>query len=304
MSGGPPVILEVALNGVTSPARNPASPWHPDEIAADALRCLAAGASIVHTHTHEPVLDAAGAAALYLDAYRRILAERPDAILYPTMGIGRTIEERYGHCEPLARAGAIRAAVVDTGSVNLGEMGPDGRADRFDFVYANGPRDVAYMMETCRRLGLGPSVACFEPGFLRTVAAYARAGRLPAGTLVKLYFTERGYFAGGAPLFGVPPIAEALALYLALLDGVSLPFAVAVIGGSLLDSPLAEAALERGGHLRVGLEDEPGAESNPALVERARALCERRGRRLATPAEAAKLLGLPERAGSGAGAAA
>lgn len=303
MRGGPPVILEVALNGVTSPERNPASPWRPDEVAADALRCLTEGAAIVHTHTHEPVRDPAGAAALYLDAYRRVLAERADAILYPTMGVGATIEERYGHVEPLARAGAIRAAVVDTGSVNLGEMGRDGRADRFDFVYANGPRDVAFMFETCRRLGLGPSVACFEPGFLRTVVAYARAGRLPAGTLVKLYFTERGYFAGGAPLFGVPPIEEALALYLALLEGLELPWAVAVIGGSLLDSPLAEAALARGGHLRVGLEDEPGAKGNPELVARARELCERHGRRLATPGEAARRLGLPERRAA-AGAAA
>jgi uncharacterized protein (DUF849 family) len=303
MADGPPVILEVALNGVTGPERNPASPRLPEEIAADALRCLAAGASIVHTHTHEPARDAAGAAALYLEAYERVLAERPDALLYPTIGLGRTVEERYGHHEHLARAGAIRIGLVDTGSVNLGELAPDGRPDRFDFVYVNGPRDVDHMMEACRRLGLGPSVACFEPGFLRAVVSYVEAGRLPAGTLVKLYFTERGYFAGGAPLFGVPPVLEALTLYLAMLRGTELPWAVAVIGCSLLDSPLAEAALARGGHLRVGLEDEPGAEGNAALVARARALCERHGRRLATPAEAARILGLPERA-AGAGAAA
>jgi len=295
MRDGAPLILEVALNGVTSPTRNAAVPRLPSEIAADALRCLSAGASIVHTHTHEPARDAEGAAALYLEAYQAILAERPDAILYPTMGLGHTIEERWDHHEILARAGAIRCAVVDTGSVNFGETGPDGLPGPLDFVYRNGPADIRHMLAACRRLGLGPSVACFEPGFLRPVIAAARAGSLPAGTLVKLYFCERGYLAGGEPLSGVPPIEEALALYLAMLRGLDLPWAVAVIGGSLLDSPLAEAALERGGHLRVGLEDDPGAAGNAALVERARELCERSGRRLATPAEAARQLGLPRR---------
>jgi len=292
MASPAPVILEVALNGVTSRERNPAAPRLPAEIAEDALRCLGAGAGIVHTHTHDALRGPAEAAALYLEAYRPILAARPDAILYPTMGVGRTIAERYGHHDLLAEAGAIRAAVVDTGSVNLGEAGPDGLPAPLDFVYVNSPADIRHMLETCARLRLGPSVAVFEPGFLRAVLAARRAGRLPAGTLVKLYFCERGYLGGGEPLFGVPPILEALELYLTMLAGSGLPWAVAVIGGSLLDSPLADAALARGGHLRVGLEDDPEARSNAELAARAAALAARSGRRLATPAESARLLGL------------
>ena len=53
MASTAPVILEVALNGVTSRERNPAAPRLPAEVAEDALRCLAAGAAIVHTHTHD-----------------------------------------------------------------------------------------------------------------------------------------------------------------------------------------------------------------------------------------------------------
>jgi uncharacterized protein (DUF849 family) len=299
MADAPPLILEVALNGVTSRERNPAAPRLPAEVAEDALRCLAAGASIVHTHTHDVLRGPSEAAQLYLEAYRPILEARPDAILYPTMGVGRTIAERYDHHERLAEAGAIRAAVVDTGSVNLGEAGPDGLPAPIDFVYVNSPADIRHMLEVCARFGLGPSVAVFEPGFLRAVLAARRAGRLPAGTLVKLYFCERGYLAGGEPLFGVPPIPEALELYLAMLRGSGLPWAVAVIGGSLLDSPLAEAALERGGHLRVGLEDDPDARSNADLVARAAALASRRGRRLATPTETARLLGLAPRPAAG-----
>lgn len=303
MADSGPVILEVALNGVTSRERNPAAPRLPAEVAEDALRALAAGAAIVHTHTHDALRKPAEAAALYLEAYRPILAARSDAILYPTMGVGRTIDERYGHHDLLAEAGAIRAAVVDTGSVNLGEAGADGLPAPIDFVYVNSPADIRHMLETCARLHLGPSVAVFEPGFLRAVLAARRAGRLPAGTLVKLYFCERGYLAGGDPLFGVPAIPEALELYLAMLRGADLPWAVAVIGGSLLDSPLAEAALARGGHLRVGLEDDPDASSNADLVARAAALAARFGRRAATPAEAARILGIAPRGAGGARAA-
>jgi uncharacterized protein (DUF849 family) len=286
-------VLEVALNGVTGPARNRAAPRLPEEIARDALACLDAGAAIVHTHAHEPALPPAAAAALYAAAYRPILSARPDAILYPTAGLGATFEARWGHHELLAEEGLIRQGLFDPGSVNLGEGDRDGKPLDLDFVYRNGPDDVRAMAAGCARLGLGPSVAVFEPGFLRAAVAYRRAGLLPRGALVKLYFIERGYLAGGAPHFGVPPIREALDLYLAMLGDAGLPWAVAVLGGSLLDSPLAGFALERGGHLRVGLEDHPDAAGNREEVARARALCERHGRRLATPAEAAGILDLP-----------
>ena len=50
----PKVIIEAAINGVTSKARNPHSPLSPDEIAKDALECLEHGAAIVHNHTDRP----------------------------------------------------------------------------------------------------------------------------------------------------------------------------------------------------------------------------------------------------------
>jgi uncharacterized protein (DUF849 family) len=68
---------------------------------------------------------------------------------------------------------------------------------------------------------------------------------------------------------------------------------VAVIGGSLLDSEIARLAVERGGHLRVGLEDFFTAKSNVDEVRRARALCEGLGRPLASCTEAERILGLP-----------
>ena len=82
---------------------------------------------------------------------------------------------------------------------------------------------------------LGPSIAIFEPGFLQVVLAYHEAGALPPGTLVKLYFAAGGYLTPGRPLWGVPPIPEALDLYLAMLGDSGIPWAVAVVGGDALD---------------------------------------------------------------------
>ena len=45
-----PVIIEAAINGVTTTDTNPHVPREPAEIAADALACLAAGAAIIHNH--------------------------------------------------------------------------------------------------------------------------------------------------------------------------------------------------------------------------------------------------------------
>ena len=290
-----PVILEVALNGATSKAQNPMVPRASGEIAGDAIACLEAGAAIVHTHTDGPTLPPREGASLYLEAYRPVLAARPDAILYPTIAIGGSIGERYDHTVHLAEAGAIRCAPFDTGSVNLGGSAPDGWPVAMDFVYANSPNDIRYMAEVCRVQRLGPSVAVFEPGFLRVVASAWRAGALPPGTLVKLYFAERGYLFGDDSSFGAPPIPEALEMYLAMLRGIDLPWAIAVIGGSVLDSPLAPLALARGGHLRVGLEDRVDATSNVDEVQRAARLVAAAGRRLATCGEAVEMLGLPAR---------
>ena len=190
--------------------------------------------------------------------------------------------------------------VLDPGSVNLGGTGPDGLPGGFEFVYQNTYADIRWTVDLLARLRLGPSISIFEPGFLRTALAYHRAGKLPAGSFVKLYFGGDGGYLGGSAgggTFGLPPTARALDAYLEMLDGTDLPWAVAVIGGDVAACGMARLALERGGHVRVGLEDYAGPRrpNNAELVGEVVALARAAGRPVATPAEAARLLGLPER---------
>ncbi|MFN0147411.1 MAG: 3-keto-5-aminohexanoate cleavage protein [Dehalococcoidia bacterium] len=289
-----PLIIEAAINGATPKTRNPNVPRSPAEIAGDALACLEAGASIVHNHNDEMLLtpDGVHAAAPYIEAWRAILAERPDALLYPTMGGGgphTTIERRYAHIPALAEAGVMRLGLIDPGSVNRGPLDRDGLPMATDLTYINTLKDTRHMVEMCEKHRLGPSVSCFEPGFVRTAVRYAQAGRLPAGALIKFYF------GGPAQNFGLAPTAKALDAYVEMLDGTELPWSVAVLGGDCLASGMARLAIERGGHVRVGLEDYAGP-GTPANVELVRALVKLAGecgRPVATPDETAAVLGLP-----------
>lgn len=286
------MIIEAAINGVTRRDRNRHVPIEPDEIAADALACIAAGAAIIHNHIDRSGIAEQAAAERYLEGWRPVLAERPDALLYPTVHIGA--QPGYEHLVPLAESGMLRLGIVDPGSVNLGGVDAEG-VPTGGFVYANSYDTIAHAFAICRRFGLGPNMAIYEPGFLRTVLAWWQAGRLPAGAMLKLYFSsERGYL--GAP-FGLPPTAAALDAYLELLGDCDLPWAVSVVGGDLAAHDLSRLALERGGHLHVGLEFYAGARepTNLELVYEVVELCRQAGRPVATPDRAAELLGLPAR---------
>jgi uncharacterized protein (DUF849 family) len=293
MGSPDPVIVEVALNGVTGRRHNPAVPITPDELVEHALACVAAGAAVVHTHADNLGAPVDELTERYATCYRAIGHEDPDVILYPTVGFGSSVADRYAHVRALASEGLIRQTFLDPGSVNLGGTGPDGLPPPLEYVYANTFADIRYGFDLAVQHRLGPSIAVFEPGFLQVVLAYHDAGALPTGTLVKLYFAAGGYLTPGRPLWGAPPIPEALDLYAAMLGGRPIPWAIAVVGGSLFDhTELARAALERGAHLRVGLEDWADGPTNEQQVGRAVALCDAAGREVASAADAAALLGL------------
>jgi 3-keto-5-aminohexanoate cleavage enzyme len=286
-----PVILELALNGPTPRERNRHVPRTPAEITEVALEGIALGASIVHNHTDDPMFTADGVHAVepYLAAWRPVLDRHPDVLLYPTMAAGArgiAVQDRWAHVEALAGVGGM--TLVDPGSVNVGLTSdgavPDAAAPG---PYQNSYADIDHMFRRTAELGAAPSISIFEPGFLRTALTWHRAGRMPPGAIVKLYF-------GGELEFGLPPTAAALDAYLELLEPTGLPWSVALMGGDVVASGLAERAILRGGHVRVGLEDwaGPGEASNAELVRSAVALVEGMGRVPASITETRRILGI------------
>ncbi|HZQ86582.1 MAG TPA: 3-keto-5-aminohexanoate cleavage protein [Acidimicrobiales bacterium] len=285
-----PVIIEAAINGATTKERNPHVPVTPEEIAADALASIEAGASVIHNHIDLRGISVEEAAERYLEAWRAVLASRPDALWYPTVHFGPPLS--YEHLIPLGESGLLRLGLMDPGSVNLGRADADG-VPVGGIVYANSYETIARAFDICREQRLGPSLAIYEPGFLRTALAYWRAGRLPQGAMVKFYFSSDQGLTG-AP-FGLPPTEKALDAYLELMEGTDLPWAVSAVGGDVTASDIAPLALERGGHLHLGLEFYGGDRqpTNVELVTEAVRLCEKAGRPVATPDEAAAILRLP-----------
>jgi uncharacterized protein (DUF849 family) len=123
---------------------------------------------------------------------------------------------------------------------------------------------------------------------MKNVVAMAKAGTIPRGSKLNIYFAMDS-FAGLAP-----PIPEALELYLKMIEGLDLNWTVGYIGDrSVMDTPLARMALERGGGFRVGIEDWFNGDSNVEQIKRAKEIINAVGRPLITGADAIKFLDIP-----------
>lgn len=291
---GKPLIIEASLNGAASKALNPNVPYSDAEIVADAIACMEAGAALIHNHSDEPIIGGSGEldAERYARPWRELLKHRPDAILTPTMPVGQEgvpVETRYKHVEAMAQEGLLAQGLCDPGSFNLSLLDNEGLFAPTTYLYRNDMQDSRYYVESCRRLGIGLSISIFEPGFLKFILAYHRAGQLPPGSMLKLYFA-----ADHLP-FGLPPTRVSLDAYLGMLGDWEIPWLVSSFGADCTACGLAEEAIKRGGHVQVGLEPYEGKRtpSNVELVREVVALATHYDRPIATPAEAAKILQLP-----------
>lgn len=279
--------LEVALNGPWTRRYQPRIPITEREIIDEAVACVHEGASIVHVHAYDPQT---GRQKDDPDAYTRIIEgvrNRVDAIVYPTVpfaaasdGPGASaVDDRFHVIEVLGKRGLLEWSVVDLGSLNFiseaelmnGENG---------FVHTNTVPEIRRNLELAATHGFHPSYTIYEPGFLRMGALMHRAVPGLHRPIYRLMFTD-------IYTFGFRPDAQSAAVYLALLAqcDAGMPWMVAGLGVDI--APLLPYALERGGHIRVGLEDlPPGATvSNVDCVKSAARLAYGAGYALASAAE-------------------
>ena len=280
------VIVEVGLNEAVSPAVQPNVAQSPPECAADALRCADAGAAIVHWHAADASgrqrlgdTDLYGAALDLIDG--RVLAYPS----YPT-DVADVVSERLAHCLALRERNGLELAPIDVATVNLvlWDSGSDIApiVPMQSVVIRNSLPFVFDALRQYRSVGLVPTLAAFDVGSTRTIAALAAAGLLDSPVLLKL-------FLWGSPCIGPEPTVEALDLHLRQLpadldvEWILVPYGIAQPDRI---EELALAALERGGGIRIGIGDNPTAypqHSNAELVTLAETWATRVGRPLATP---------------------
>jgi uncharacterized protein (DUF849 family) len=286
-----PTVIEAAVNGMTTKEQNPHVPRTVDEIVEDGLRCLDAGASVIHHHNDEPNFGGATrhCAAPYIEAWTRLRAGRPRLLLHPTMAgatADSTVEERFAHVVELCEAGLAPMATCDAGMLALALPTPDGLRSLPE-TFGNPAADVDWILQWCREREVPVHISIFEPGFLRLILAHHRGGTLPRQVKIQLYL------GGDRMLFGLPANPGGLAAYLDMLDGTGLTWMTAVYGGDVAAGGIAALAIERGGHVRVGLEDHhapPRTPTNAELVAEVADLCRAAGRRPATIEEAPNVL--------------
>jgi 3-keto-5-aminohexanoate cleavage enzyme len=271
------LIITVAPCGAeTMRSHNPAVPYTPDEIAAEARRAFDAGARMVHVHARwddgTPTQDA-GRFRATVDAIR---AAVPDMIVQVSTGgaVGMTPAERLGSLESQPDMASLTC-----GTVNFGQG-----------VFEN---PAPLMLEFARAqlaAGVRPELEIFDLGHLDN--ARWLIGKAPLDG-PQHYDLVLGVPGGAA---GAPRNVIALADRLPQ-DGST--WTATGIGRSFL--PVVTTALAAGGHVRCGFEDQveadPGrpASSNADLVERVVAIARLLDREPASPARARELLRLPQR---------
>ncbi len=143
--------------------------------------------------------------------------------------------------------------MVDPGSVNFTRHDGD-RCGESGFIYLNPEDHVAEGLRICAAHGVRPSYAVYELGFTQLGALMA--SRQPGLTTPVYRFMFSDGFA-----WGTPPRALYLDAHLAMLEEVASGAPWMVAGLEVDITPLIEAIVERGGHVRVGLEDAPWGSS-------------------------------------------
>lgn len=275
--------IEAAINGRWGKHRQPGSPISVAECIEQGVACVEAGAAIVHVHSFDPETDEEDDDP---DVYARIIEgiqDRVDAIVYPTtpsagIGVEGTVsaEERFANHDELGRRGLLEWSVVDPGSMNSTTYGAVER-DELGDVYLNPEAHIREGLDVAGRHGASPSYAIYEPGFIRLGAALAERYDGIGTPIYRFMFTEEF-------TFNHPPEPYALeSLHRLLTDEAGdVPW---MISGLRVDvTPLIPETVERGGHVRVGLEDAPlGTDrSNVEWVEHAKREIEAAGGTVAT----------------------
>jgi len=272
-----PLIISAALVGSwPTKAQNPAVPVTEEEIAASAIECAKAGATIVHIHVRDDNGVVTGDLERYAKVQRLIRESGSDVLinLSTSGGVGRATDDQR------AGVAALRPDIAsfDAGSLNFGKT-----------VFLNPPAFLDRLASEMAKHGVKPEIECFDPGHVANALRLIDDGKLSP----PFWFQFVLGVLGGSP--GTPK--QLLHMLEMIPEGA--PWSVCGIGRAQL--PLGTMAIAMGGHVRTGFEDNlyyhkgELAVSNAQLVSRLVRIASELGRPVATPEQARALLGIQPR---------
>lgn len=250
-------------------------PYTIEEIVREAKNAYLAGASIIHLHVREDDGTPTQSKSRFKEAIDAIKKEIPDVIIQPSTGgaVGMSNDERL---QPTLLHPEM--CTLDCGSVNFGG----------DEVFINTENDIKYFAKHIYDRGILPELECFGKSHIDQVLRLYKKGVIKDHLHFSFVLGVSGGQTGEERDFHF--LRESLP--------ASATYSVAGIGR--YEFPLAELAIQYGGHVRVGLEDniylEKGvlAKGNKDLVEKVVELAKKHNRAIATPKEARAILKLKE----------
>ena len=259
--------------------QSPAVPLTPTEIVADARRCREAGASVIHVHARAADGTPDYRKEIYAEIIGGIRAACPGMLISGSTS-GRVFREFSQRSEVLDPGPGCRP---DFGSLTLGSLNFPEQAS------VNAPDMIRSLAGAMSELGIVPELEIFDMG----MADYA-------------HFLLRKQVLG-PPLYG-----NILLGSLGTLSAT--PYNLAAIVRALPEGMTWSAtgigryqffvqslAVTMGGHVRVGLEDNLWYDdertrpaTNAGLIERVVTLARAAGREIADPAQARRIIGMPQ----------
>jgi len=271
-------IVNLCPTGMIPRRENtPHIPVSPKEIAEDVRRCRDAGAAIVHLHARDDHQEPTWEPQRFHEIISEVLAVAPDIVTCVT-----TSGRNWSDFEK--RAAALRLPPPfkpEMASLTLGSMNFPRAAS------VNQPDTIKELAAEMYDLGICPELEVFEPGMANMAAELARRGIFKPPFYMNILLGS----------FGTSDLNAAnVSAFLAALPPATVR-ALAGVGRHQLAAN--SLALSLGGHVRVGLEDNPLFDwkkrepaSNPRLVERIVSIGRLMGREPATPAAAREIIGL------------
>ena len=269
------LLVTVAPTGAeTTKADCPQLPTTLGELVAAAFECEAAGAAMIHVHIrddeHAPTLDLGRLT-------ETVAALKESTSLVVQLSTGGSVHD------PLEQRLRVLDAQPDSCSLTVGTT------NFGDDVFSNPWPFVCELYQLSQERGVVPEFELFDLGQVHALTRLLARYGLPAGGRVHCDLVM------GVP-GGMNGTADALVASVRDLPPQVTSWSATGIGRSTL--PVALAALSKGGHLRVGMEDVltlsrgVPVESNRQLVDRAVELGRVVQRTPMTPDEARTLLGI------------
>ena len=243
----------------------------PEGIADEVVRAYNAGANVVHLH----VWDEQGQPTTELDAFERTISfikEQCDIVIEGSTG-------GVNELSPAERSVSLQTG-IEMASLNPGSINYD------KGVYINSPDDINYWVQEIHRRGIKPDIAIFEVGMIANSLALAEKGWIEPPFLFSFVLGQQG---------ALPATPKNL---LFLSETIPSGSYWCVVGHGGHDLQMSALAMNMGGHVRAGFEDNPYyrpgelAKSNAQLIERLVRLANEVGRNIATPTKAREMLRL------------